>query len=524
MSVARPLSRTYIINKLIAENHLRRYLEIGVSNPWTNFLEIKCPSKTSVDPCIQCEFFDAATIDMFRPHITHQMTSDEFFAQNHDTFDIVFIDGDHSYEQSLRDLNNALRVIPVGGFVVLHDAMPIDYDATQITNFEKHLPYNGEVWKTVLSALDAGDDALQIGTFPYDFGVTVIKKLSDNVPEIPMMTLDYYTDYNIPAMRPVFDTADFHRPRVSYFTPLYNTPQKSIERTARTVLNQTNPNWEWVLVDDSSNAADAARLEKYFASIGDDRIKYYRSNRQSNGFIGWVKKRAANLCTGDFLAELDHDDLLMPELTDQILRHGAGYDFIYSNNASIVIRDDDSFETGETWGPGFAMGYGTYRTTMAVNPLTGYAHQYAECVACPINPKTIRHIVGVPNHVRIWRREFYDAIGGHNENLWVVDDYELVVRSFVAGGRFLHLDMLGYLQIFTGDNTTDKRRGEIQILVKSILYKYDEEIRAEFERRQMDDWAYRIHHTNFGCHNDYHYWDVETQPHAPAANDRTVRE
>ena len=71
---------------------------------------------------------------------------------------------------------------------------------------------------------------------------------------------------------------------------------------------------------------------------------------------------------------------------------------------------------------------------------------------------------------------------------------------------------------------TDAIRGEIQILVKSILYKYDEEIRAEFERRQMDDWAYRIHHTNFGCHNDYHYWDVETQPDAPAANDRTVRE
>ncbi len=250
MSVARPLSRTYIINKLIAENHLRRYLEIGVSNPWTNFLDIKCPSKTSVDPCIQCEFFDAATIDMFRPHITHQMTSDEFFAQNHETFDIVFIDGDHSYEQSLRDLNNALRVIPVGGFVVLHDAMPIDYDATQITNFEKHLPYNGEVWKTVLSALDAGDGALQIGTFPYDFGVTVIKKLSDNVPEIPMMTLDYYTDYNIPAMRPVFDTADFHRPRVSYFTPLYNTPQKSIERTARTVLTKQirigNGSWSMI--------------------------------------------------------------------------------------------------------------------------------------------------------------------------------------------------------------------------------------------------------------------------------------
>ena len=504
-------------------------MEIGVSNPYTNFLSISCNRKASVDPCIECEFFSRDAIENFKPFITHQMTSDEFFEQNHEMFDIIFIDGDHSYEQSLKDLNNALKVIPVGGFIILHDTTPIDFEATQITNFEKKLFYNGEVWKTVFAAKKFAPNHLQIGTVPHDFGVTVIKKLTANVPEIPMDDFDYYRDYNVPALNPIFDVREFHNKKVSFFTPLYNTPQQSIERTARTVLNQTNPSWEWVLYDDSNNDADAKRLEKFFESLNDKRIKYFKFNKRSGGVIGLAKKYATSLCTGDYLAELDHDDLVMPDIVEQILTHGEGFDFIYSNCASVIINEDETFTQGEHFGdiPGFAMGYGEYRSTVAINPLNGDQHDYQECICVPINPKTIRHIVGVPNHIRVWDKKFYDSIDGHNTDLRVVDDYELVVRSFLANGKFLHLDRLGYLQVFTGDNTTDKRRDEIQILVDSVLAKYDEQIRDEFVARNLEDWAYNWHLEKFGfCANCnyfgfnsvYHYCDVPSMVGADPVN------
>lgn len=428
-------SRTYIINKLIADNNLRRYLEVGVSNPYSNYLSIRCDSKTSVDPCVQCEYFSSDAINEFKAFIDHQVTSDDFFAINTQTFDIIFIDGDHSYAQSLKDLNNALRTVAVNGFVVLHDAMPLDYDSTQYSNFEKKLPYNGEVWKTVISAIRQGSTNLKIGTFAFDFGVTVIKKLSENIPDIQPMDLEFTRDYSIRAINPVYDYKEFRNRKVSYFTGLFNTPTRTIERVAKTVLNQTNPNWEWVLHDDSDNENDAQRLENFFQKIKDPRIKYYRFNEQSAASVGQSKKRAANLCTGDYLAELDHDDLLMPELTDTVLKNGDGFDFIYSNCASIIINDDDSFSPGEYFQPGFAMGYGAYRTTTAINPLNGNPYEYQECLCAPINPKTIRHIVSVPNHIRIWAKKFYDTIGGHNADLGVADDYELVVRSFINGGR-----------------------------------------------------------------------------------------
>jgi glycosyltransferase involved in cell wall biosynthesis len=456
------------------------------------------------------------------------MTSDEFFNQNKEVFDIIFIDGDHSFEQSLADLNNSIKALRVGGFIVMHDAMPVNYEATLIASFQKKSAYNGEVWKTVVSAIRGCDNKLQIGTFPYDYGVAVIKKLAPDVPIIKRLELDFHRDYNIPAINPAYDLAEFGNTKVSYFTGLYNTASKLIERTARTVLNQTDPNWEWVLHDDSNNEADASRLEKFFASLNDSRIKYFRFNTQSGGFIGCSKKRAANLCSGEYLAELDHDDLLMPDLTAKILQHAQGFDFIYSNWASVVVNEDESFGMGEYFGEsGFMMGYGSYKTTVALNPLNGFPAEYKECIAAPINPKTMRHIVSMPNHIRIWNKKFYDAIGGHNPNLGVADDYELFVRSFLSGGRFLHLDMLGYLQVHAANRTTFTRNAEIQYLWNSVLAACDEKIKQEFELRNIDDWAYKWHSEKFGFQNYsghsatmglYHYYDVPSIIGADCAN------
>ncbi|MEX2211570.1 MAG: class I SAM-dependent methyltransferase [Gaiellaceae bacterium] len=58
-----------------------------------------------------------------------QMASDRFFA----AYDgppphVVFIDGDHRYEQAARDFRNALRLLAPGGIVFLHDTWPTDAD------------------------------------------------------------------------------------------------------------------------------------------------------------------------------------------------------------------------------------------------------------------------------------------------------------------------------------------------------------------------------------------------------------
>tara|TARA_E500000178_G_scaffold27283_1_gene25009 strand:- start:983 stop:1267 length:285 start_codon:yes stop_codon:yes gene_type:complete len=49
------------------------------------------------------------------------MTSDNFFQNNSKIFDLIFIDGDHFYDQVLRDINNAWKVLKNGGFLILDE-------------------------------------------------------------------------------------------------------------------------------------------------------------------------------------------------------------------------------------------------------------------------------------------------------------------------------------------------------------------------------------------------------------------
>ena len=61
------------------------------------------------------------------------MTSDEFFAKASlpFRFDVVFIDGLHTYEQSRKDAENALGVIVEGGVIIMHDCNPPNAAAAQ---------------------------------------------------------------------------------------------------------------------------------------------------------------------------------------------------------------------------------------------------------------------------------------------------------------------------------------------------------------------------------------------------------
>ena len=95
---------------------------------------------------------------------THCMTSDEFFRLNaaksrHDQlkFDLVLIDGLHSWEQVLRDFLNALACLQPGGLIVFHDCLPFDERQQVDPRPQPHGFWTGNVWKT-LFVLRQGSD------------------------------------------------------------------------------------------------------------------------------------------------------------------------------------------------------------------------------------------------------------------------------------------------------------------------------------------------------------------------------
>jgi SAM-dependent methyltransferase len=79
----------------------------------------------------------------------------------------------------------------------------------------------------------------------------------------------------------------------------------------------------------------------------------------------------------------------------------------------------------------------------------------------PLNPGRMGYIWYAPDHVRAWRKSIYDAIGGHNEKLEVLDDLDLMHRLYMVT-KFKHIDKVLYIYRITGDNTWLQKNKMIQ--------------------------------------------------------------
>lgn len=276
---------------------------------------------------------------------------------------------------------------------------------------------------------------------------------------------------------------------ISFTTPIYNTGKK-LHKTYETLKNQTYKNWEWVLINDSTDEGYTLKIAEQIARL-DPRVKVYDFREKSGGCIGEVKWRACTMAKGYLLAELDHDDLLTEncamDLHKAAQKHPeCGFFFtdwveLYENGNSS--RYDGGVNEKKPW----AFGYGSYRIEEWNGKKVNVAQQHN------VNPKTIRHIVGIPNHIRAWRRSTYFEIGGHNRNLTVADDYELFVRTFLKT-KICKIPKLAYLQMIYNNelsqNTHNLSRQDIQRRTKSIQMFYNKQINARFKELGFKDWAY----------------------------------
>lgn len=251
----------------------------------------------------------------------------------------------------------------------------------------------------------------------------------------------------------------------SVVTPTYNTGPVLL-RAYNSLRQQTYRNWEWVVYDDSTES-DTLELVNLLAR-SDSRVKVVRSGVHS-GWIGEVKRRAFRAAEGDVLVELDHDDELTNDCLERLAEGFAAHPecgFAYTDFAE-VNPDGSAFRYGDT----FAFGFGSYYPAM----YHGRHYQVAKSPA--INTTTMSHIVGVPNHVRAWTREAYDACGGHSPDVYVADDYELLVRTFLTT-RMLHVGHFGYIQhrSESRSNTHIVRNAEIQRQVWIFSSGYADDI------------------------------------------------
>jgi glycosyltransferase involved in cell wall biosynthesis len=316
----------------------------------------------------------------------------------------------------------------------------------------------------------------------------------DTLPDLDRLGLAAYGRY----LNNMFDGGEAERkPLVTVFTAAYKSGGK-IQRAFRSLREQTYANWEWVIVDDSDDDGKTFRMLGAIAGQ-DHRIEVFKPWEHS-GSIGRVKNLACSLAKGDILVELDHDDELTDYALDCVVQGFEQFPeagFLYTDNAE-VYEDGASF----TYRDGWAFGYGSY------TDVEYHGRLYKSGSAGNINSKTIRHIASAPNHIRAWRKSFYESIGGHNRELHVADDFEIMIRTFLKT-RMIRVPRLCYLQ-HIGNTAQQERVKEIHRHVRSIRAHYDRMIHGRFLELGCDDFAWDEKN---GCF-DYHIPNPQAEPHA----------
>lgn len=222
--------------------------------------------------------------------------------------------------------------------------------------------------------------------------------------------------------------------KLSIITPSHNPIY--LKELEESILANTYQNWEWIIL--LNNKAN------YESS--DQRVKIYRSQLETT-FVGALKKEACGYATGDIIVEVDHDDMITPDCLEEIAIafEDQKVGFVYSDNAKL----SDNF--------------------VPYNPAFGWTYKYFEwkgkqlisMYSQPLTPGRLGFIWYAPDHVRAWRKSIYDQIGGHNENMEVIDDLDLMHRLYQVT-RFYYIQKTLYIYRIDGDNTWLKKNDKVQ--------------------------------------------------------------
>ena len=200
-----------------------------------------------------------------------------------------------------------------------------------------------------------------------------------------------------------------YRPLISIVTPIYNPPVEVFKDAVDSVLKQTYSGWELCLVDGGSDSDIRDMMRRL--SKKDSRIKF-KILDQNLGISGNTNE-ALKLATGEFIALLDHDDLLAPFALFEVvksLNDNPDLDFIYSDKDLITADGIKRYQPlfKPDWSP---------EMMLSANYIT---------------------------HFCIIRKCFIDRLGGFLPETDGAQDWDLFLRVTEATDKIYHIPKILY--------------------------------------------------------------------------------
>lgn len=200
-----------------------------------------------------------------------------------------------------------------------------------------------------------------------------------------------------------------HAPLISILMPVVNPSPAHLRAAIQSVQVQFYPVWELCIALDASTAPSIATLLRQ-ARAHDSRIKMTTHDGQATA----ASNAALRLATGQFVAKLDHHDLLSPRaLFEAATRIAANPEI------DIIYSDEDQIdESGGRSMPYFKSGW---------NPDLMLAQNMI-------------------NHLGVYRHALINRIGGFRSELDGSPDYDLALRAVAKSTpeRIIHIPRVLY--------------------------------------------------------------------------------
>ncbi|MFD2828759.1 glycosyltransferase family 2 protein [Leeuwenhoekiella polynyae] len=177
-------------------------------------------------------------------------------------------------------------------------------------------------------------------------------------------------------------------PRVSIVLPVYNG-QKHLNEAIESVIDQSNPNFELIIIDDDSTDKSPEIAKKYLEI--DSRIQFY--SNPENKKLPYTLNKGFSMARGEFLTWTSHDNKLKVNFIERFLKEfdKGHYKFIYSKE-DFISNKGEKLHNNKNYN---------------------------------FNSLIFSNAIGASF---MYRRVVFEEIGKYNENLFLIEDYDYWMR------------------------------------------------------------------------------------------------
>jgi len=222
--------------------------------------------------------------------------------------------------------------------------------------------------------------------------------IAENEPDDPQLAEQRQTARNLT-----------YRPLISIITPVYNPAPAILDKTIKSVADQTYDHWQLCLVDGHSERPGVKEvLKRWSNKDGRIHVKFLDRNLGVSG----NSNEALAMATGEFVALLDHDDLLAPFALFEVAK------FLNENpRCDMVYSDEDKIEIG--------------------------GRRHSQYFKPDWSPDLLQSSM-YTGHLTVYKRDIVQSLGGFRSEFDFSQDYDLALRVTEVTNRIGHIPKVLY--------------------------------------------------------------------------------